>query len=360
MKAHSSFRPNHLLVTGGAGFIGSNFIRYALDTDPRLRITNLDCLAYSGNLTNLHDVVERFGPSTDKRYRFVHGDIRNAPLVQTLLDRASHGWPAVDAIVHLAAESHVDRSIIDATPFVETNVIGTATLLRAVQRTLEAGSRRIRFLHVSTDEVYGSLGPADPPFTEQHPLAPTSPYAASKAGADLLVSAYVRTYQLPAVISRCSNNYGPFQYPEKLIPLMIVRALARESLPVYGDGSNVRDWIHVLDHCAALWCVLGGGSLGECYNIGAACEISNLQLVEAILDQLDRPRSLIKFVTDRPGHDRRYAMNNHHLSSNLDWHPCIDLTAGLAATIEWYQQHEHWWQPLLDESRRAERALYQA
>ena len=365
MSGGEMFRPRHLLVTGGSGFIGSNFVRHVLETDSQVCISNLDCLAYSGNPRNLDDVERRFGAPAGNRYRFVRGDIRDGSLVRRMLETQTGSgpgddWPEVDAIAHLAAQTHVDRSILDAAPFVETNVNGTASLLEAARDSLERSPRRFRFLHASTDEVYGSLGPNDPPFTEQHPLAPTSPYAASKAGADMLVNAFVSTYQLPAVITRCANNYGPYQYPEKLVPLMIVRALARERLPVYGDGRNVRDWIHVLDHCDALWCVLGSGTIGGCYNIGAASEITNLEVVETILARLDCPRSLVQFVADRPGHDRRYAIDNRRLVEELGWQPSIDLARGLETAIDWYREHSAWWRPLLPESQRAARELYRS
>jgi dTDP-glucose 4,6-dehydratase len=268
--------------------------------------------------------------------------------------------PPPDAIVHLAAESHVDRSIMGPSVFVETNVKGTLTLLEACRAELGARSRPFRFLHVSTDEVYGSLGPEDPPFCETTPIACNSPYSASKAASDLLVRAYVETFGVPALITRCSNNYGPYQFPEKLIPLMITRALRDEPLPVYGDGLNVRDWLYVEDHAAALWRVLTGGAVGTVYNIGGESEIPNIELVRRLLVLLGKPDSLIRFVTDRPGHDRRYAMDIGRLRSTLGWTPSRDFAAGLAATVEWYLSHRTWWERVLSEAYRTAAAMYLA
>jgi len=350
-------RFQHLIVTGGAGFIGSNFVRRALGADARVRVTNLDRLTYSGNPQNLADVAAAHGPGGDGRYRFVHADIRDAETVTRLLEGADHA-PRADALVHFAAESHVDRSILGPREFVDTNVGGTASLLEACRLALEAEPRPFRFVHVSTDEVYGSLGEADPAFTEASPLRPNSPYAASKAGSDLLVRSYVETFRLPAVVTRCSNNYGPYQYPEKLIPLMITRALRDAPLPVYGDGLNVRDWIHVADHCDALLRILERGRDGATYNIGGEAETSNLHIVKEILALLDKPESLISHVTDRPGHDRRYAMDIGRLRAELDWAPTVGLREGLADTVRWYIEHPEWWTPLLPESERVTDALY--
>jgi dTDP-glucose 4,6-dehydratase len=261
-------------------------------------------------------------------------------------------------VVHFAAESHVDRSIVGPTAFVETNVGGTLTLLEACRAELLREPRPFRFLHVSTDEVYGSLRPADPPFNEQTPIAANSPYSASKAGSDLLVRAYVETHHLPAVITRCSNNYGPYQFPEKLIPLMITRALRDEPLPVYGDGLNVRDWIHVLDHADALWVVLTKGAPGEVYNIGGEAETTNITIVRQLLRQLGKPETLIKYVTDRPGHDRRYALDITKIRTTLGWAPQRDLATGLADTVEWYLGNRTWWERVLSEAYRAAHALY--
>ena len=312
-----------LLVTGGCGFIGSNFVRHALEARPDLEVTVLDLLSYAGNLENLADRLD------DPRLRFVKGDIADTETVAA----AAEG---VDAIVNFAAESHVDRSILDAAPFVRTNVAGTQTLL-GVCRDLEVP----RFLQVSTDEVYGSLG-ARGRFTETSPLTPNSPYSASKAAADLLVRAYVRTYGLPALILRSSNAYGPYQFPEKLIPLMIANIFAGESLPVYGDGQHVRDWIHVLDLCEAIWRVLEGGEVGEIYNVGGGNELANLTLVRLLLQVAGGAETLIRFVPDRPGHDRRYAMDYGKIEHALGWRPQRDFEAGLRETVQWYAAHQAW------------------
>ena len=350
----------HLLVTGGAGFIGSNFIRDTLAARPDVHITNLDALTYSGNLQSLEDVARLHAVDAgDGRYRLIEGDIRDASTLTALL--RGQPWSAagpIDGVVHFAAESHVDRSILGPLAFVDTNVMGTAALLDACRHSLEAQPRAFRFVHVSTDEVYGSLGVDDLAFTERTPLAPSSPYSASKAGSDLLVQSYVQTFGFPAVITRCSNNYGPFQFPEKLIPLMITRAMRDEPLPVYGDGLNVRDWIHVSDHCAAALRVLEDGACGTTYNLGGDAETSNLDIVHRVLEILGKPRSLIGYVTDRPGHDRRYAMNISRVATELGWKPKYNLTRGLETTVQWYVDNPQWWQPLLPESARVSEALY--
>jgi dTDP-glucose 4,6-dehydratase len=312
-----------VLVTGGCGFIGSNFVRHLLESQRDIRVTNLDKLTYAGNLANLADV------SQDDRYRFLHGDITDRDLVRTAVRGA-------DAIFNFAAESHVDRSIHDASPFVRTNVLGTQVLLDAA-REFEVR----RFIQVSTDEVYGSLGSLGE-FTEETPLAPNSPYSASKAAADLLVRSYVHTFGLPAMITRCSNNYGPYQFPEKLIPLFITNLLQDLPVPVYGDGQHVRDWIHVRDHCVAIEMVWRSGKPGEIYNIGGQCERTNLQLTHTLLDALEKPRSLIRYVKDRPGHDRRYAIDCSKLRRETGWHPQIPFEEGLLETIRWYQDHTQW------------------
>jgi dTDP-glucose 4,6-dehydratase len=319
-----------ILVTGGAGFIGSNFIRHLLASEPDCTVVNLDKLTYAGNLENLAD-VER-GP----RYHFVKGSICDAELVDELLATT------FDALVNFAAESHVDRSIQDATAFVETNVLGTQTLLEACRR------RRVpRMLQVSTDEVYGSIGPVGR-FTEESPLASNSPYAASKAAADLLAGAYFRTYGMPVIITRSSNNYGPYQFPEKVIPLFITNALADESLPLYGDGLHVRDWLHVQDHCQALAVILREGRPGETYNIGGNCERANIDLARLILRALGKPDSLIAHVTDRLGHDRRYALDTGKLERELGWRPRILFEVGLQETVRWYESHQAWWRRIKD------------
>lgn len=316
-----------LLVTGGCGFIGSNFIRLFLSERPGARIINLDKLTYAGNLANLADLP----PEQAARHVFVKGDIADAPFVAEVF--AAHTF---DAVVHFAAESHVDRSITDASPFVTTNVLGTQVLLDAARR---AGVPR--FVHVSTDEVYGSLG-AEGAFREDTPLAPNSPYSASKAASDLLVRAAHATFGQDTVITRCSNNYGPYQFPEKLIPLMISRARRGEALPVYGTGANVRDWIHVEDHCQGVLLALEKGRPGGVYNFGGASERANLDVVRAILRLVDRPESLIRFVKDRPGHDARYAMDFSLAARELGFAPAHGFEQGLAATVAWYEAHGAW------------------
>ncbi|KKM13021.1 spore coat protein [Clostridiales bacterium PH28_bin88] len=316
-----------ILVTGGAGFIGSNFIHYLLREHPDWHIVNLDKLTYAGNLENLSDVQD------DPRYTFVHGDVADRELVNSLFEQEKF-----DLIAHLAAESHVDRSILDASPFIETNVKGTQVLLEAAK---QYGVQK--FLLVSTDEVYGSLGPDDPAFTEENPLKPNSPYSASKASADLLARAYFVTFGVPVVITRCSNNYGPYQHPEKFIPTIILNALADQPIPVYGDGLNVRDWIHVEDHCRALDLAMKKGEPGQVYNIGANNEHTNLDIVRTILKIMGKPETLITFVQDRPGHDRRYAINPAHTEAALSWQPSVDFYTGLTDLIAWYTANRAWW-----------------
>ena len=320
-----------LLVTGGAGFIGSNFIRHMLKTYPDYRIVNLDALTYAGNLENLKDIAETEGNGHQARYQFVKGDIGDTALVNRI---AASG---IDAIVNFAAESHVDRSIDSADVFIRTNVLGTQVLLDAALRH-KVG----RFIQISTDEVYGSLGP-EGTFVETTPLAPNSPYSASKAGADLLVRSYFETFKLPALITRCSNNYGPYQFPEKLIPLFITNALADQQVPLYGDGLNVRDWIHVADHCAAIDRVLHQGEPGEIYNIGGNCEKTNREITHTILKELGKPEALIKHVKDRPGHDRRYAIDCTKLCQGLGWSQQYDFQSGMKETIRWYLDNQQWW-----------------
>ena len=323
-----------LAITGGLGFIGSNFIRLVLAERSSWTVVNFDAVSYAGNPANLADVAHH------PAYRFVKGDVTDAAAVADVL-RAG-----VDAVVHFAAESHVDRSILSAEPFVRTNVTGTQVLLDAV---LPAG---VRLVHVSTDEVYGSLEPDATPFTEQAPLNPTSPYAASKAAADLLVLACVRTHGLDAVITRCSNNYGPYQFPEKLIPLMITNALEGRPLPVYGDGRQVRDWIHVEDHCRGLLAALERGARGAVYNFGGNAERPNLHIVTRIVAELGADPALITHVADRPAHDRRYAMDATRASRDLAWVPRRSFEDGLAETVRWYRQHEPWWRAVKDGSYR--------
>jgi dTDP-glucose 4,6-dehydratase len=320
-----AFSPQRLLITGGAGFIGSNFVQHVLETAPDTHVVNLDALTYAGNLANLVEAAK------NSRYTFVHGDIRNAALVDRVI--ADH---RIDSVVHLAAESHVDRSIEGPAVFVETNVYGTLNLLRAAQA---AGVKR--FLQVSTDEVYGSLGETGK-FSETTPLDPHSPYSASKAAADHLVSAWWHTYKFPTLITRCSNNYGPYQFPEKMLPLMINNARHDKPLPVYGDGLNVRDWLYVRDHCSALWTVLTRGRPGEVYNIGGDSERTNFEVVRTMLKLMAKPESLISFVKDRPGHDRRYAIDATKIRAQLGWQPSVSFDDGLKRTLQWYQENQAW------------------
>ncbi len=318
-----------ILVTGGAGFIGSNFVRYVLTTRPNTSIVNLDKLTYAGNLRNLQGLEKEYS----KRYQFVKGDINDSTLVSNLIGDC-------DAIVHFAAESHVDRSILDASAFIETNVRGTYTLLNA---NLANGNTK-RFLHVSTDEVYGSLSDTDPAFTEETPIQANSPYSASKASSDLMVRAFVHTHNMDAVMTRCSNNYGPYHFPEKLIPLMITNALEGKSLPVYGTGKNVRDWIYVTDHCAGILRVLEGGKKGEVYNLGGNSERTNIDVVKTILKILGKPESMIKYVEDRKGHDWRYAINATKAEKELGWVPTTTFETGIEKTIKWYIENRAWWE----------------
>ena len=333
---------NTILVTGGAGFIGSNFILQRMERDPA-SIVNLDKLTYAGNLHNLKTIAK------ERRYEFVHGDIADRGLVRSLLERRKPR-----GIVHFAAESHVDRSIRGPDDFIRTNIDGTFALLEEV-RTYWGGladhdRMNFRLLHVSTDEVFGSLEPADPAFSETTPYAPNSPYAASKAASDHLVRAYHHTYGLPVLTTNCSNNYGPFQFPEKLIPLMILNARDGKPLPVYGDGQNVRDWLYVEDHCEAIAIVLDRGRVGQTYNIGGWNEKRNIEIVEAICDSVDEMagrrgasrRGLITFVKDRPGHDRRYAMDARKIERELGWRPRETFESGMRKTVRWYLENEDW------------------
>jgi dTDP-glucose 4,6-dehydratase len=315
-----------VLVTGCCGFIGANFVRYLLETDPVIEITNLDALTYAGNPDNLVDIDQ------GSRYQFVRGDIANRPLVTQLVTEGKF-----DALINFAAESHVDRSISDATPFLHTNILGTQCLLDAARM-----AKVPRYVQVSTDEVYGTLEPKDPPFSEITSLAPNSPYAASKAGADLLVRAAHHTFGLNTVITRCSNNYGPYQFPEKLIPLFITNVMTDIPVPVYGDGRQVRDWIYVLDHCRGIDAALRKGQPGEIYNFGGKSERYNIDVTRAILRQCDKPETLIRYVTDRLGHDRRYAINCDKAEKELGWRPTVAFEEGLTATITWYKTHMNW------------------
>ena len=327
-----------ILVTGGSGFIGSNFVHYWIKRHPEDRIINLDALTYAGNPENLRAVEDH------PTYRFVHGNIQDSILVEQLFAEE-----AVEIVVHFAAESHVDRSILGPDAFIQTNVNGTFALLQAALKYWKTNTDDHRFLHVSTDEVYGSLKPKAPAFTEQHRYAPNSPYSASKAAADHLARAYWKTYQLPVLISNCSNNYGPYQFPEKLIPLVILNALENRPIPVYGDGNNIRDWLFVEDHCSGLDAVIEKGQVGGVYNIGGSNEWRNIDIVNLICDRLDvlvpaaKPRrELITFVQDRPGHDRRYAIDSSRIQGELGWRPAHDFSTGIDSTLRWYLDNRDW------------------
>jgi dTDP-glucose 4,6-dehydratase len=319
-----------LLVTGGAGFIGSNFVRYMVNKYPEYTIVNLDLLTYAGNLENLKDIENA------PNYKFVRGDIADREFINGLFKEEKF-----DYVLNFAAESHVDRSITDPGIFVQTNIQGTLALLDAA-KTFGV----TKYLQVSTDEVYGTLGETGY-FTEETPLAANSPYSASKAGADLLVRAYHETFGLPVNITRCSNNYGPFHFPEKLIPLMIINALHDKELPIYGDGLNIRDWLHVEDHCQAIDLVLHNGRNGEVYNVGGNNERTNIEIVKTILQHLNKPESLMKFVTDRPGHDRRYAIDATKLRTELGWSPKYNFDTGIEQTINWYLNNREWWENII-------------
>ena len=334
----------NVLITGGAGFIGSNFVRYLLHVEPGVQIVNLDALTYAGNLENLKNLPD------PGRYIFEEGNICDEPLVRRLLREYS-----IDTVVHFAAESHVDRSILGPSQFIETNIIGTFILLEAVRQYWVDGKAfsldHVRFHHISTDEVYGSLEPDAPPFSETTPYAPNSPYAASKASGDHIVRAYGHTYGLPISITNCSNNYGPHQFPEKLIPLVVLNALTGQPLPIYGDGKQIRDWLYVKDHCEAIWRVLCGGIPGETYNIGGDTQPTNIEIVEMICSILDERlpdslhfphQSLIHHVADRPGHDRRYAIDNTKIRRELGWEPRESLHSGLQKTVDWFLANTDW------------------
>lgn len=314
-----------LLVTGGAGFIGSNFVLYMLKQHPDYEIVNIDALTYAGNLENLKSI------ENNPNHSFIKADITDAQAIDQLMQQG------IDVVVNFAAESHVDRSILEPEVFVKTNVLGTQVLLDAAKKY-----NVTKFVQVSTDEVYGSLGETGL-FTEETPLQPNSPYSASKAGGDLLVRAYHETFGLPVNITRCSNNYGPYQFPEKLIPLMISRALSDQQLPVYGDGLNIRDWLYVEDHCSAIDLVIHQGKLGEVYNIGGNNERTNVHIVKTILEELGKPESLISYVQDRPGHDRRYGIDPTKTMNELGWKPKHSFETGIKETIRWYLDNEEWW-----------------
>lgn len=342
-----SREPRRLLITGGAGFIGSNFVHHWCEHYKSDRVVVLDALTYAGNRSTLKELEGL------ENFRFVHGDICDRALVDALLSEED-----INTVAHFAAESHVDRSILGPDAFVRTNVVGTFTLLESFRNHWERRGCKSsdRFLHVSTDEVYGTLGPDDHPFTETTPYAPNSPYSASKAGSDHLARAYYHTYGMPTLITNCSNNYGPYHFPEKLIPLMCINILLGKPLPVYGDGQNIRDWLYVRDHCSALDVVIHKGEPGETYNVGGNNEVKNIDLVHMLCDLMDElapnlpvkpSKQLITFVKDRPGHDRRYAIDATKIKTELGWSPAVTVEEGLRQTIEWYLTHEDWWRPLL-------------
>jgi dTDP-glucose 4,6-dehydratase len=348
MRRDNTWKMINVLVTGGAGFIGSNFIHYLLKNEPEAHIFNLDALTYAGSLENLKDFDQHL------RYSFIQGDICDQQLVANLLRQEK-----INIIAHFAAESHVDRSITGPGQFVQTNIVGTFSLLEAARQIWQTEKllplENVHFHHISTDEVFGSLEPGDPPFEENTPYAPNSPYAASKAASDHLVRAYHVTYGLPTTLTNCTNNYGPYQFPEKLIPLMILNALEGKPLPVYGDGQQIRDWLYVEDHCEAIWQVITRGKIGETYNIGGNNQPANLEIVRTICKILDeilpeavhKPHEkLIQFVADRPGHDRRYAMNVGKIERELGWKPRQSLQSGLRVTIQWYLDHPDWIQAI--------------
>jgi len=324
-----------ILLTGGLGFIGSNFIRYLLSSTNKTEIINLDNMTYAANPNNLSGIEKEF----TGRYTYIKGDICEPELVQDIFKKYKP-----DAVINFAAESHVDRSIKDPNIFVKTNVLGTATILNVSRKFWEGDYSDKRFLQVSTDEVYGSL-PEDKPeikFTEETPLNPHSPYSASKASADMIARSFYDTFGFPVLITRCSNNYGPYQFPEKLIPLMISKAVKNEKLPVYGDGLQIRDWLHVTDHCSAIETVLRKGIIGEVYNIGGNCEIRNIEIVKMILNYLGKPEALINYVKDRPGHDRRYAIDASKIKNELDWEPAFSFEDKIRDTIKWYINNSDW------------------
>jgi len=341
----TNYEPRTILVTGGAGFIGSNFIRLIINEESQYKVINLDALTYAGNLNNLKDI------ENNPNYTFIKGDIRDNVLVEDIFNKYN---PSI--VVNFAAESHVDRSIDNPKEFLDTNIMGTFTLLEAAKKywlneakfqklpTTSCQPRTV-FIQVSTDEVYGELG-EEGYFTEETSLAPNSPYSASKASADMLTKAYFRTFGLPVIITRCSNNYGPYQFPEKLIPLMISNAVENKQLPVYGDGLNVRDWIFVEDHCRGILAAIKNGQLGMAYNFGSNNEKKNIEIVKLILSTLDKPESLIKYVKDRAGHDRRYAIDASKTIKELGWKPLISFETGISKTIEWYINNQKWWEEI--------------
>jgi len=329
-----------LLVTGGAGFIGANYIHYILENYPDDKIVNLDALTYAGNLENLKDV------ENNPNYKFVHGDIMDGVLVNELMKNS-------DVVVHFAAESHVDRSIEDSAAFVRTNINGTLILLEAAKN-----NGNVRFHHVSTDEVYGSLGKDDPAFDENTNYDPRSPYSASKASSDHLVRSYFHTHKLPITISNCSNNYGPYQFPEKLIPLFVTNLMDDKKIPVYGAGDNIRDWLHVKDHCVAIDKIVRDGKIGDTYCIGGDAEKTNMEITNIILDTMKKGKEMIEHVEDRKGHDKRYAINFDKMKKEFNWSPCVTFEQGISDTIKWYQDNEQWWRNIHSGDYRKQQSMF--
>ncbi len=319
-----------ILVTGGAGFIGSNFIRYMLQKYSDIKIVNYDKLTYAGNLENLKDI------ENDPRYKFVKGDICDKDAVEKVLQENE-----IDTVVHFAAESHVDRSILEPDAFIKTNIVGTFTLLEAAKK-----NGKIRFHHVSTDEVFGSLEPSDAPFNEKSPYDPRSPYSAAKASSDHLVRAYFHTYGLPITISNCSNNYGPFMFPEKLMPFFITNLIEEKKVPLYGDGTQVRDWLWVTDHCRAIDLILQRGKIGETYFVGGNCEKNNKEIADKILVLMGEGEDKIEYIKDRPGHDKRYAIDASRIEKELNWEPQMDFETGMKEMVLWYKENEDWWKKI--------------
>ncbi|NVM20867.1 MAG: dTDP-glucose 4,6-dehydratase [Desulfobacterales bacterium] len=338
-----------LLITGGCGFIGSNFIHYMRSAHPDYKLINLDKLTYSGNMDNLRDI------DGDSHYRFIPGDINDESLVRSLLQEDS-----IQALVHFAAESHVDRSILEAKSFVQTNVVGTHALLEVARQywtDILSGDPSFRFVHISTDEIYGTLG-QDGYFSEENPFCPNSPYAATKAAADLLVRSYSETYGLPAVIARPSNNYGPYQYPEKFIPLMITNLMEDKPVPIYGKGLNVRDWIFVADTCRAIDLVMEKAKPGEAYNVGGEAEKRNIDVAQDVLALFGKEESNLRFVADRPGHDLRYALDNKKIKGELSWKQTVSFKEGLEQTVSWYKANEWWWKPLKEKLAKESKGFW--
>ena len=359
------FVPDTVLVTGGSGFLGANLVRWLLARPEPLRVVNLDALTYAAAPGSLAEVEAAHGAAGDGRYFFVHGDVRDARLMSELLrggaaePASGRRMPRPDAVLHLAAESHVDRSILEPAAVVDTNVRGAITVFECSRLELARRPRAFRVVVAGTDEVYGSLEDDTPPATEAAPLAPNNPYAASKASADLIARSYARTFGLPILITRASNTFGPYQFPEKLIPLFVIRAMRDEPLPVFGDGLNRRGWLHADDHASAIWTVCTRGSLRDLvYNVRGSAAVSNLDVAYRILAALNKPESLLRFVPDRAAHDRRYAVDDGRVRSDLGWSALRPFEGGLEDTVRWYVEHERWWRPLLGEAYRSTEALY--